>query len=268
MDAIMTRLFDPQKRDKAVTDLLSSLSKEPPEEGMTPDDVWRTPGFSLIIVGLITQSYRSMERIGDAAECLPHLQPLLDLLVVLSTSKAVAESFINSGLVVALFPYFHLPHSPLSIKGSVVLVCTNIAQLKQGPSHLINAEILPHILPLLAGKSSESIFECCCVLLNTLVSALASNPSDFSKVLPPEKLTALTKLLIEVTLRTRSDDGKDWLIPRGSVRPLMLTVAALKGLTKFKYPPDVFDRLRRVCGAIRDPDAELSNALKAILSSE
>lgn len=264
----MTRLFDSQKRDKAVTDLLSILSKDPPEEGMTPDNVWRTPGLSFIIVGLITQSYRSMERVGDATECLPRLQPLLDLLVVMSSSKTVAESFIDSSLVVILFPYFHLPYSPLSIKASVVLIYANIAQLERGPSYLINAEVLPNILPLLAGKSSESIFECCCMLLHTLISAVVSNPSNFAKILPLEKLVALKKLLVEVFLRIRSDDGKDWLVPRSSVRSLMLTIAALKGLTKFKYSPDVFERLKRICGAIRDPDIELSNAIKTILSSE
>ena len=264
----MTRLFDPQKRDNAILDLLTSLSKEPPEEGMTLEDVWRTPGLSLIIIGLIAQSYRSMERVGDAAECISHVQPLLDLLVILSSSKTVAESFMDSSLVVALFPYFHLPHTPLSAQGSVLLICANIAQVECGPSYLIEAGILPLVLPLLAGKSSEGIFECCCALLHSLVSAVVSDPSSFSKILPSDKLTALIKLLIEVAIRIRSEDGKDWLVPRSSVRPLMLTIAALKGLTKIKHSPDVLDSLRKVCGAIRDPDTELSNALKVILSGE
>ncbi|EFO62164.1 Hypothetical protein GLP15_3699 [Giardia lamblia P15] len=268
MDALMTRLFDPQKRDKAILDLLSSLSKDPPEEGMTPEDVWRAPGLSLIVIGLIAQSYRNMERVGDAAECLPQLQSLLDLLVILSSSKTVAESFIDSSLIIMLFPYFHLPHTPLSVQGSVLLVCANIAQLERGPSYLIEAEILPLILPLLAGRSSEGVYECCCVLLHSLVSAVADNPSEFSKVLPPDKLTTLTKLLIEVATRIRSEDGKDWLVPRSSVRPLMLTIAALKGLTKLKCSPDTFDRLRRLSGSIRDLDVDLSNILKMILSSE
>lgn len=114
----MARLFDPQKRDSAILDLLSSLSKDPPEEGMTPEDIWRVPGLSLIIIGLIAQSYRSMERVGDAAECLPQLQSLLDLLVILSSSKAVAESFMDSSLVVALFSV--LPSSTHTFVGAGV----------------------------------------------------------------------------------------------------------------------------------------------------